>query len=79
MPVNLPCFELCCGVCEALIGETGIGVIACIIGCAVACNNDTLVNQNIGGDAPVVSVNSDYWQFAVADKNQLPPLALTSY
>lgn len=39
--LNLPCFDLCVGTCEALIGETGIGAIACVIGCVWACDDST--------------------------------------
>lgn len=53
MPLNLPCFALCCEVCEGLFWETGIGVILCIIGCKIACDTDTLQADNEPGpDSP---------------------------
>ena len=42
MPLDLVCFEICAAVCESLVGATGIGAIACVLGCVIACDSDTL-------------------------------------
>lgn len=70
MPLNLPCYEICVATCESLLWETGpLGVITCVIGCAVACNTDTLsasadsivIWDNSLGQPPPFDPESWYW------------------
>jgi len=42
--LNLLCFEVAVGICEALLAETVIGIFACVAGARIACDSDTVGN-----------------------------------